>query len=120
LPQNHRHPFSPRPAEIAPCAARLEADEALVLVFPVWCFGVPAILNGFFDRVLRPGVAFEYEHNVVRPRLQNTRRVAAATTCGRPRRMVWYVGDLPRRQVTRYVKWFCHPPAKAERTMAGF
>jgi putative NADPH-quinone reductase len=107
------HDAASVPAEIAPYAARLRAAEALVLVFPVWCFGVPAILKGFFDRVLRPGVAFEYENNVVRPRLQNIRRLAAVTTYGRPRWMVWYVGNLPRRQVTRYVRWFCHPSAKA-------
>lgn len=102
------------PGEIAPYAARLKAAEALVLVFPVWCFGVPAILKGFFDRVLRPGVAFEYEDKAVRPRLQNIRKLAAVTTYGRPRWMIWYVGDLPRRQITRYVRWFCHPSAKAE------
>ncbi len=102
------------PADIAPYGARLRAAEGLVLVFPVWCFGVPAILKGFFDRVLRPGVAFVYENNVVRPRLQNIRRIAAVTTYGRPRWMVWYVGDLPRRQVTRYVRWFCHPSARAD------
>jgi putative NADPH-quinone reductase len=102
------------PAEIAPYGDRLRAAEGLVLVSPVWCFGVPAILKGFFDRVLRPGIAFVYENNVVRPRLQNIRRIAAVTTYGRPRWMVWYVGDLPRRQVTRYVRWFCHPSARRE------
>jgi putative NADPH-quinone reductase len=30
---------------------RLLAAEALVFVFSVWCYGVPAILRGFFDRV---------------------------------------------------------------------
>jgi putative NADPH-quinone reductase len=103
------------PADIAPYAARLRTADSLVLVFPVWCFGVPAILKGFFDRVLRPGVAFVYTaDNVVRPTLQNIRKIAAVTTYGRPRWMVWYVGDLPRRQVTRYVRWFCHPQAGAE------
>ena len=37
---------------------RLRAAEALVLVFPVWNFGYPAILKGFFDRVFLPGVSF--------------------------------------------------------------
>ena len=30
---------------------RLRAADALVMVFPVWNFGYPAILKGFFDRV---------------------------------------------------------------------
>ena len=34
--------------------------EKLVFVFPQWWFNVPAILKGFFDRVLVPGVAFDH------------------------------------------------------------
>ena len=34
--------------------------EHLVLVFPVWWGGVPALLKGFFDRILLPGFAFSY------------------------------------------------------------
>jgi putative NADPH-quinone reductase len=102
---------APLPVDVAPYVERLRRAEALVFVFPVWCFGVPAILKGFFDRVLRPGVAFELEGARVTPKLHNVRRLAAVTTYGRPRWMVWYVGDLPRRQITRYVRWFCAPGA---------
>ena len=34
--------------------------EHLVLVFPVWWGGVPALLKGFLDRILLPGFAFSY------------------------------------------------------------
>ena len=37
---------------------RLLAAEALVLCFPVWNFGPPAMLKGFLDRVFLPGVSF--------------------------------------------------------------
>src|SRR4051794_9571401 len=36
---------------VAPLVARVRAVDALVLVFPQWWFGFPAILKGFFDRV---------------------------------------------------------------------
>lgn len=36
-------------------AERLLAAEALVLVFPTWWFGFPAILKGWFDRRPRLG-----------------------------------------------------------------
>lgn len=35
--------------------------EHLVLVFPIWWGGVPALLKGFLDRVLLPGFAFKYQ-----------------------------------------------------------
>jgi putative NADPH-quinone reductase len=37
---------------------RLRAAEALILCFPTWWYGMPAILKGWFDRVWLPGVAF--------------------------------------------------------------
>jgi NAD(P)H dehydrogenase (quinone) len=40
---------------VAPYVARLLAAEALVIVSPVWNFGFPAMLKGFFDRVFLPG-----------------------------------------------------------------
>ena len=40
-------------------ADRLLAADALVLVYPVWNEGFPAILKGFFDRVFIPGVSFK-------------------------------------------------------------
>jgi putative NADPH-quinone reductase len=34
--------------------------EHLVFVFPLWLGTMPAILKGFLEQVMRPGVAFEY------------------------------------------------------------
>jgi putative NADPH-quinone reductase len=45
---------------VAGYVARLMLAEKLVFVFPQWWFNVPAILKGFFDRVLVPGVAFDH------------------------------------------------------------
>src|SRR5579883_774146 len=38
---------------------QLVAAEALVLVYPAWWYGMPAMLKGYFDRVWLPGVAFD-------------------------------------------------------------
>jgi len=43
---------------VAPYVARLRRAEALVWIFPVWTFGVPAIMKGFLDRVFLPGGGF--------------------------------------------------------------
>ena len=39
---------------------RLRAAEALVLVFPVWFDGLPAIMQGYFQRVFLPGVSVRH------------------------------------------------------------
>ena len=84
--------------EVAPYVERLLAAGALILVYPVWHDGLPAILKGYIDRVFLPGVAFEIdEKGVFRPILQNIRRLAAVATYGASRRRTSQVGDLPRR-----------------------
>jgi putative NADPH-quinone reductase len=83
---------------------RLEAAEALVLSFPTWCFGLPAILKGWMDRVLLPGVSFRLEDGVARPNLLHIRRIAGISTYGRPRWTAMLVGDPPRMAVTRYLR----------------
>lgn len=85
---------------------RLQAAEALVFVFPVWCYGVPAILKGFFDRVFLPGVSFSLgEDGIARPALTHIKRVVGITSYGRP----WWVatflmGDPPKRQIMNYFR----------------
>lgn len=37
---------------------RLQRAEAIVFCFPTWCFGLPAMLKGWFDRVLVKGYAY--------------------------------------------------------------
>lgn len=83
--------------------ARLEAAEALVLVFPTWWFGMPAILKGWFDRAWLPGVAFDHATATtpMKPRLTRLRKALAITSLGSP----WWV-DLfvMRRPVRRVLK----------------
>ncbi|MEO7404461.1 MAG: NAD(P)H-dependent oxidoreductase [Burkholderiales bacterium] len=91
---------------------RLFAAEALVLCFPVWCFGPPAILKGFMDRVMIPGVSFKLDaRGVLRSNLAHLQRLVAVTTYGRNRLEMWWMGDPPRILVKRYLRWFVAPAA---------
>lgn len=94
---------------VRPYVDRLRAANALVLVFPVWNFGYPAILKGFFDRVFLPGVSFELVDGKVRPNLTHIRKLAACTTYGGNRLRAIMTGDPPRKIVTRAVWHVCRP-----------
>ena len=91
---------------------RLLAAEALVLNFPVWNFGYPAILKGFLDRVFLPGVSFKLEDGKAKPILHNIRKLGAVVTYGGARWRAFLVGDPPRKSVTRAVRAVVHPMAK--------
>jgi NAD(P)H dehydrogenase (quinone) len=83
---------------------RLRQAEALVVQFPTWTFGMPAMLKGYFDRLMMPGVAFDLsEPSNAKPMLTNIKTVVGVSTYGRPRWVAMYVGDPPRRTVTRYL-----------------
>ena len=83
---------------------RLQWAEGIVFCFPTWCFGLPAMLKGYFDRLFMPGVAFDLsDPKNVKPMLTNIKRISAVVTYGRPRWVAWYMGDPPRKIVTRYM-----------------
>ena len=112
LSLEERRSYHDEPGNVAPVKKyvdRLQSAQALVLVFPVWIFGFPAILKGFFDRVCLPGVAFRLVDGRVAPNLQNIRSLAAVTTYGGTRLRALLAGDPPRRIVTRSVRFYCQP-----------
>src|SRR5919205_2892974 len=81
--------------------ARLRAAEALVLCFPTWWYGMPAILKGWFDRVWVNGVAFTLPEGggAIRPALHNIKKFAVVTTYGSP----WWLMNLVLRAPVRAV-----------------
>lgn len=106
-----RRGYHEEPANIEPVRVyvdRLKAADALILVFPVWNFGYPAILKGFFDRVFLPGVSFTLTDGKVLPHLKNIRKLAAVTTYGGSRLRAFLAGDPPRLSVKRHIRFVCH------------
>src|SRR5258708_5888129 len=90
---------------VAPYVDRLLAAEALVLVFPVWNYGFPAILKGFVDKVFLPGVSFDLKADGgYTPTLRNVKKLAAVCTYGGDRLRTILMGDPPRRVVKRSLR----------------
>ena len=86
--------------EVEAYVARLRAAEALVLVFPVWFDGLPAILQGYFQRVFLPGVATIIDaDSLFHPNLLNLKRIATACAYGERPSAVAQKRDPPRRFV---------------------
>ncbi len=94
--------------ELKPYVDRLMAAEGLVIVHPVWNYGMPAILKGYFDRVFMPGVSFVLEgggaadKGTLKPNLKHIRKVAFVTSYGGDRWRTFIMGDPPRRFAKRW------------------
>ena len=84
-------------------ADQLRRAEILILVFPTWWTGFPAVLKGWFDRVWRPGIAFDHSPDMARliPLLDRLRHVIAITTMGSPAWVDWLVLRQPLRRIMR-------------------
>ncbi len=81
--------------------AQLKRAETVILVFPTWWFGMPAMLKGWFDRVWAPDVAFVHVPATggISPILDNLKHVLAITTLASP----WKVDRLLLRQPIKRV-----------------
>lgn len=90
-------------------AELLQRIEGLVLCFPHWWFGMPAMLKGWVDRVWGPGIAFTYSPDrKLLPNLQNIRLFGVVTTYGSPWWMVrLWLGDAGRKVLMRAMKAQC-------------
>ncbi len=101
------HDVASNTAPVQSYVDRLAKADALVLVFPVWNYGFPAILKGFFDRVFLPGVSFKLVDGLVKPNLTNIRKLAAVTSYGGTRFKTFLAGDPPRRVVSLSIRYVC-------------
>ena len=96
---------------IARYADDLQWCEAIVLVYPTWWGGQPAMLKGWIDRVWACGVAWELPEGAtrLRPRLRNVRRLVAVTTHGSSKWVNTLEGEGGKRTLTRALRVLCHP-----------
>ncbi len=94
---------------VAEHAALVQRAEAIVFVYPTWWSGLPAILKGWLERVLVPGVGFVLDErtNKVRPGLGQMRRLVGISTYGSPRSYVRLINDNGRRIITRALRMSC-------------
>jgi NAD(P)H dehydrogenase (quinone) len=57
----HSYSTGRQAADIADEQRKLLASDAVILLFPLWWYGLPAILKGWIDRVWAHGLAYGYK-----------------------------------------------------------
>lgn len=100
---------STKPA-ILPYAELLRWCDALVLVYPTWWSGQPAMLKGWIDRVWVRGVVWEQPEkaNRITPMLTNVKRIVAITSHGSSKVVNAIEGEAGKRIVTRSLRSMCN------------
>ena len=84
--------------------------STIVFVYPTWWSSMPAILKGWVDRTMLPGIAFSVDPETLKlqPELTNVRRLIGITTFGGPRLASLVVRDNGSKIVTRSLRAICH------------
>ena len=63
---------------------KLEWAERIVMIFPIWWMTAPAMVKGFIDKVIFPGVAYNMDGPQLKSRLHSLRQVTIITTMNTP------------------------------------
>jgi len=89
--------------------------DSLIFVYPTWWYGLPAMLKGWLDRVLVPGVAFlmpDNENKNIKPGLTHITRLGVFTTCGASWGLTQLIGAPGKRTLTRGIRSTLSPRCK--------
>lgn len=93
---------------VAEHAALVGRARAIVFVYPTWWSQPPAILKGWLERVLVPGVSFTFDASgKVQPGMQHVKRIVGISTYGSPWTYVKLMNDGGRRMITRALRMSC-------------
>ncbi len=96
--------------------AALRGAQGLLLIYPTWWYGLPAMLKGWFDRVWLPGVAFDLDarRGVSVHALGGIERLMAVTTTGAPGWFIrFWMGDPGKKVMLRGFKPLLAPRSRA-------
>jgi putative NADPH-quinone reductase len=96
-------------APVASDVEDLRWCDTLIFIYPTWWYGLPAMLKGWLDRVLVPGVAFQMpdENGDIKPALTHITQLAVFTTCGASWWLTRMIGAPGRRTILRGVRLLC-------------
>jgi len=88
----------------------IQECSTIVFVYPTWWSSMPAILKGWIDRTMLPGIAFSVDPQTLKlqPGLTNVRRLVGISTFGGPRLASFVVRDNGSKIVTRSLRAICH------------
>ncbi len=72
---------------------RLKAADRVIFIYPIWWFSEPAILKGFFDKVMLKGTSYTEDENHNLVGLLDVKESAIFTTANINKEVFGYLGD---------------------------
>ncbi len=84
-----KKPIDPKVIEYS---NKIKNADHLVFIFPIWWELMPALTKGFIDKVIFPGIAYDYtntNNTRMKPLWNNLKGVTMITTMNTPKWLYW-------------------------------
>lgn len=84
-----KKPIDPKVIEYS---NKIKNADHLIFIFPIWWELMPAMTKGFIDKIIFPGVAYDYtnaENTRMKPLWNNLKGVTIITTMNTPNWLYW-------------------------------
>ncbi|SEN40337.1 NAD(P)H-dependent oxidoreductase [Halomonas caseinilytica] len=81
--------------------------NSMLIVFPVWWMGVPAILKGWLDRLFRPGLAFTVGREGPQPHLTGIQSINLIATFAYAENQLKELGIAPNDVIAAPFRMLC-------------
>lgn len=96
------------PPDVAREQRFVREAEAIIFIYPIWWFGMPAILKGYIDRVFSEGFAYSIDGEKLTGLLTGKKAVIINTTGG-PRELFAHTGyeEAMRKATDSAIVEFC-------------
>ncbi|HET8623469.1 MAG TPA: NAD(P)H-dependent oxidoreductase [Gemmatimonadales bacterium] len=99
---------TPPPESIRRCQDDVRWAEHLVIIFPLWLGGLPALLRAFLEQLFRPGFAFSGSLATGGTKGLRGKSAHVIITMGMPAPVYrWYFGAHSLRSLERNILKFC-------------
>ncbi len=93
--------------DIIPIREKITATKKLIVIYPIWWNGMPAILKGFIDRVFSSGYAFKYENGMPKGLLVNKTATVFVTTGANKIVTQLFLGNRFKKNAEKDIFGFC-------------
>lgn len=99
---------------------KITGASQLILIYPIWWNGMPAMMKGFIDRVFNSGYAFKYVNNMPVGLLKGKNAIVFVST-GAPKLFTWIgLGNRFKKNATHDILGFCGIKTRIYHTDAAF
>lgn len=86
---------------------KIKDSQNLIFIYPVWWETMPAIMKGFFDRILTPKFGYSFKKGGIVTKLLKGKKAVVFMSLGSPKAKYLLFSNIPKRVIKKRILEFC-------------